>query len=253
MKTNEEAFRVFCRAKMKRSAQDEVTITDAHDDEEVVNVASVSKKSKRSCPYLDTVDRSVLDFDFEKICSVSFLPVNVYACLVCGKYFQGRGKGSHAYTHSLQVEHHVFINLQNKKAYCLPDDYEIEDSSLDDVKVLFRVLFFAVANTDPDFFGRCLAVSTCMVYLLAHLGRSHNFSGQKYLDPQLPKETIASLDKNVVLNRTLDGKQYICGVVGLNNINAHDHINTVLQALAHLPAFRDFWLNPSNYLSVHMP
>ena len=29
-----------------------------------------------------------LDFDFEKCCSVSLSAVNVYACLVCGKYFQ---------------------------------------------------------------------------------------------------------------------------------------------------------------------
>lgn len=29
-----------------------------------------------------------LDFDFEKCCSVSLSPVNVYVCLVCGKYFQ---------------------------------------------------------------------------------------------------------------------------------------------------------------------
>ena len=43
----------------------------------------------RSCPYLDTIDRSVLDFDFEKLCSVSLSNNNVYACLVCGKYFQG--------------------------------------------------------------------------------------------------------------------------------------------------------------------
>ena len=48
---------------------------------------SVSDKS-RSCPYLDTINRSVLDFDFEKLCSVSLSRINVYACLVCGKYFQ---------------------------------------------------------------------------------------------------------------------------------------------------------------------
>jgi hypothetical protein len=29
-----------------------------------------------------------LDFDFEKCCSVSLSPINVYVCLVCGKYFQ---------------------------------------------------------------------------------------------------------------------------------------------------------------------
>lgn len=40
------------------------------------------------CPYLDTINRNVLDFDFEKLCSVSLSRTNVYACLVCGKYFQ---------------------------------------------------------------------------------------------------------------------------------------------------------------------
>ena len=40
------------------------------------------------CPYLDTIDRSVLDFDFEKLCSVTLSRINAYACLVCGKYFQ---------------------------------------------------------------------------------------------------------------------------------------------------------------------
>ncbi len=43
----------------------------------------------RSCPFLDTIDRTVLDFDFEKLCSVSLSNNNCYACLVCGKYFQG--------------------------------------------------------------------------------------------------------------------------------------------------------------------
>ena len=39
--------------------------------------------------YLDTINRHMLDFDFEKLCSVSLSPMNVYACLVCGKYYQG--------------------------------------------------------------------------------------------------------------------------------------------------------------------
>jgi len=47
------------------------------------------KKVHRLCPYLDTINRQVLDFDFEKLCSVSLSRINVYACLVCGKYFQG--------------------------------------------------------------------------------------------------------------------------------------------------------------------
>jgi len=44
---------------------------------------------KGSGLYLDTIRRYMLDFDFEKVCSVSLSNLNVYACLVCGKYFQG--------------------------------------------------------------------------------------------------------------------------------------------------------------------
>lgn len=89
---------------------------------------------RRDCPYLDTVNRQVLDFDFEKFCSVSLSNLNVYACLVCGKYFQGRGRNSHAYTHSLEASHHVFINLLTEKVYCLPDGYQVNDPSLDDIR-----------------------------------------------------------------------------------------------------------------------
>ncbi|GAB2298953.1 hypothetical protein Dimus_033029 [Dionaea muscipula] len=89
---------------------------------------------RRDCPYLDTVNRQVLDFDFEKFCSVSLSNLNVYACLVCGKYYQGRGHKSHAYTHSLEAGHHVYINLRTEKVYCLPDGYEINDPSLDDIR-----------------------------------------------------------------------------------------------------------------------
>ncbi|XP_059663232.1 uncharacterized protein LOC132308944 [Cornus florida] len=89
---------------------------------------------RKDCPYLDTVNRQVLDFDFEKFCSVSLSNLNVYACLVCGKYYQGRGQKSHAYTHSLEAGHHVYINLRTEKVYCLPDGYEINDPSLDDIR-----------------------------------------------------------------------------------------------------------------------
>jgi U4/U6.U5 tri-snRNP-associated protein 2 len=100
--------------------------------------------------------RSVLDFDFEKLCSITLSNNNVYACLVCGKYFQGmlytptymnlfidfsgRGQKSCAYTHSVEGEHHVFINLHSLQFFCLPDNYEIIDSSLDDIKVIENIL-----------------------------------------------------------------------------------------------------------------
>ncbi|XP_076807071.1 ubiquitin carboxyl-terminal hydrolase 39-like isoform X2 [Clavelina lepadiformis] len=98
----------------------------------------------RSCPYLDTINRSLLDFDFEKLCSVSLSHLNVYACLVCGKYFQGRGRKSHANTHSVEVNHHVFLNLYTLKFYCLPDNYQIIDSSLEDITFVLNPTFTKV-------------------------------------------------------------------------------------------------------------
>ncbi|KAF9310895.1 hypothetical protein BGZ91_006965 [Linnemannia elongata] len=96
---------------------------------------------KGSGLYLDTIRRYMLDFDFEKVCSVSLSNLNVYACLVCGKYFQGRGTTSHAYFHSLHENHHVYINLNTLKVYVLPDSYEVTDSSLDDIKYVLDPRF----------------------------------------------------------------------------------------------------------------
>ena len=61
--------------------------------------------------------------------------LNVYCCLVCGIYFRGRGKNTYAYMHSLEVSgHHLFINLHDQRVFCLPDNYEVEDISLQDLK-----------------------------------------------------------------------------------------------------------------------
>lgn len=98
------------------------------------DLSSTIQTNRRKCPYLDTINRQLLDFDMEKLCSVTLTNMNVYVCLVCGKFFQGRGKHTPAYTHSVQYGHFVFINLHDSRAFCLPDGYEVIDSSLDDVK-----------------------------------------------------------------------------------------------------------------------
>ncbi|XP_028800737.1 U4/U6.U5 tri-snRNP-associated protein 2 [Neltuma alba] len=122
---------------------EEVEEEDEEDSQEQLSVGRHSRQVevRRDCPYLDTVNRQVLDFDFEKFCSVSLSNLNVYACLVCGKYYQGRGKKSHAYTHSLEAGHHVYINLRTEKVYCLPDGYEINDPSLDDIRHVLNPRF----------------------------------------------------------------------------------------------------------------
>ncbi|CAH0488867.1 unnamed protein product [Peronospora farinosa] len=153
---------------------------------------------RRKCPYLDTVNHQLLDFDFEKVCSISLSDQNVYACLVCGKYFKGRGRNTHAFTHSVQSSHHVFINLQTDRIYCLPDNYEVVDHTLKPVQDALRPTFEAAQ--------------------------------------------IARLDENRILAQDAFGVSYLPGFIGLNNLKHTDYINVVVQALAHVPPLRDFFL-----------
>jgi len=116
-------------------------LDESLEEEQLVTNRTKNLTQSRLCPYLDTINRTVLDFDFEKLCSVSLTRINVYACLVCGKYFQGRGPSTHAYLHSVGEGHHVFLNLHTLRFYCLPDNYEIIDSSLDDIKYVLNPTF----------------------------------------------------------------------------------------------------------------
>lgn len=107
--------------------------TEVPDSDEDIGELHTSEDAGPSDLYLDTVsttyqllgldcltiifqiNRVILDFDFEKVCSVSLSNINIYGCLVCGKYFQGRGRHSYAYAHSVHDDHHVFINLETTK------------------------------------------------------------------------------------------------------------------------------------------
>lgn len=130
---------IVAAADQEKEEVDE-TARDSHSEDEDEEPA-ISVTTRQTEPsegysdlYLDTVHRGVLDFDFEKLCSISLSNINVYACLVCGKYYQGRGPKSHAYFHALEVGHHVFVNMETKKVYVLPEGYEVKNRSLDDIK-----------------------------------------------------------------------------------------------------------------------
>ncbi|XP_046558519.1 U4/U6.U5 tri-snRNP-associated protein 2-like isoform X2 [Haliotis rubra] len=132
---------VSIKRRSVKSSKAKKRVVEVDDDDDIVPVKEPKIDKSRSCPYLDTINRSLLDFDFEKLCSVSLSHINVYACLVCGKYFQGRGPNTHAYIHSVFEGHHVFLNLQTQKFYCLPDNYEIIDSSLEDIIYVLNPTF----------------------------------------------------------------------------------------------------------------
>ncbi len=160
--------------------------------------------------YLDTINRSVLDFDFEKQCSISLSNINVYACLVCGRYFQGRGPKSHAYFHALEIGHHVYVNMETKKVYVLPEGYEVHNKSLEDIKYVVDPKFseedvkkldkVPKESTDlsnkryrPGFIGmnniKANDYLNVVVQTLAHVGPIRNFfllHAFETMAPQLP-------------------------------------------------------------------
>ncbi|KAF2212545.1 hypothetical protein CERZMDRAFT_40566 [Cercospora zeae-maydis SCOH1-5] len=113
---------------------DDIADEDEDEDERAASTRQTAPAEGYSDLYLDTIARSRLDFDFEKLCSVTLSNINVYACLVCGKYFSGRGAKTPAYFHALEEGHHVYINMETKKVYVLPDGYEVKNKSLDDIK-----------------------------------------------------------------------------------------------------------------------
>ena len=128
-------------AEQEEEELEEATIQTPASPEDDEDRTALVAPSRQNAPlegytdlYLDTINRSVLDFDFEKLCSVTLSNINVYACLVCGRYYQGRGPKSHAYFHALEVGHHVYVNMQTKKVYVLPEGYEVKSKSLDDIK-----------------------------------------------------------------------------------------------------------------------
>jgi U4/U6.U5 tri-snRNP-associated protein 2 len=188
-----------------------------------ISTSRAAVRPGRECPYLDTVDRRALDFDFERRCTVSLATLRVYCCLVCGRYLQGRGLGSHAHTHSLEQGHHLFLRLDGTgKVYCLPDGYEVDDRSLDDVR--------AVLNPRPT------------KEEVAALDGGAEGGGAGATATTTPAAPTAPKTKGWA--RALDGGEYMPGLVGLNNARGcGDYANVVVQALAAVRPFRDFFLH----------
>ncbi|KAG5517838.1 hypothetical protein PMAC_000292 [Pneumocystis sp. 'macacae'] len=142
--------------------------------------------------YLDTVDRTRLDFDFEKLCSISLSNLNVYACLICGKYFQGRGPSSHAYFHSLDEAHHVYINLHSLKIYVLPDSYEVRTNALDDIKYVLNPTYSR---------QQVLALDT-------HTEPSYDLDNNKYF-PGTPPAAVLSAETQALSGSTTSSRTTI--------------------------------------------
>ncbi|KNC50810.1 U4/U6.U5 tri-snRNP-associated protein [Thecamonas trahens ATCC 50062] len=87
---------------------------------------------------LASVVRPVLDFDREKVCSVTLSNLNVYACLTCGVLVQGRGPDSVAYAHALETGHPLYMHTTTTAAWMLPDGTPVPPALLADVAAVLR-------------------------------------------------------------------------------------------------------------------
>lgn len=110
------------------------------------------KLTGSECPYLDTIDRSALDFDFAAECSVSLATTNVYCCLVCGRYYAGKGSKTPASTHSLDAGHHVFMRIDGGGGSGGGEEEE-EDGNRGRAFVLPVRFFFSLSLSLPEVEG----------------------------------------------------------------------------------------------------
>ena len=122
--------------------------------------------------------------------------MNVYCCLVCGKYFRGKEYGTEAFRHALEPssstenneeQHNLFIGVSGLnfgKVFSIPDDEEITDQSLDIIK--------------------------------------YN------LNPLYTKEIISTIDTDKITGRSLEGVQFTAGNVGLNDLKNTSFANVII-------------------------
>lgn len=155
--------------------------------------------------FLDTINKEMLDFDTEKLCSVSLSNFNVYCCLVCGKFLQGRSRSSYAYEHAVEENHRLFMNMETKKAYLLPENFEL---------------------TSPKATNTLSAI-------------------REALSPEYIPQRVEELLQLPKTGFDLHHMRYTVGFIGLNNISANDYANVVIQALAHVAPIMKFYLSLS--------
>lgn len=129
-------------------------------------------------------------------------PKAVYCCLVCGKFFQGRGKGTPFYQHSLETEHRVGLNLHTLSCYRMPEGDSIDDPTLEDIRY----------NLRPTFTPRDIA----------------------FFSEKSPTE--------VPMVRDLHGNRYFPGLIGMNDSNGTDCFTAVIQCLVRVQKLRDYFL-----------
>ncbi|SMN19103.1 similar to Saccharomyces cerevisiae YFR005C SAD1 Conserved zinc-finger domain protein involved in pre-mRNA splicing, required for assembly of U4 snRNA into the U4/U6 particle [Maudiozyma saulgeensis] len=177
----------------------------------------IKKKQKQSIPIqredlqslLKTINRKKLDFDSEKICSASLSKLDIYGCLVCGKYFRGCKERSPAFLHSISDGHRLFVSFESTRVVILPDEIDI------DVNV---------------------------IHLLDDVNKKLINDIKYSVYPVYSPDTIRKSPYRCF--ESTQGQLYYNGFVGLNKSTSNNiaYINVIIQLLAHVDPIRDFFL-----------
>ena len=191
-----------------------------NDEQDHEDITHKSKRAKIQQVYdVSDIKRNInlqkLDFDLPiHHCSVNHSTNNVYCCLQCGKFFQGRTQQSPAFQHSIvsgtaTKPHHLFVNLETTRFYWLPENLKVNINEVDnnDLQILFKHLASCIKPT---------------------------FNND--IVKKIPFDCYTLIDK----------EKYVTGFIGLNGSNSSNlsigHVNVVLLLLAHIKPIRDYFL-----------
>lgn len=117
---------------------------DFSDLDDSIQLMKTTVKYTDDNMYLDTINKKVLNFDLPLICSSSLASTNIHICLICNKYLQGSSTISPAYRHAVDLNHHVFINVDTLKFIILPEQLILSDkrsNELKDIQLLLKPIF----------------------------------------------------------------------------------------------------------------
>lgn len=185
------------RERKRRLSDNGVVVSDKK-----VKVDSLTNELKKN------INLQKVDFDLPLQCSVSHSTCDVYCCLQCGKYFQGRHQQSPAFQHSIasrkdSLAHNLYINLETRKFYWLPRNVQINPKGID---LLLQLQCCIRASFTTD--------------------KIRGFP--------------------ILCHDIVDKREYTNGFIGINGNNHSslhtDHISVIILQLAHINPIRDYFL-----------